>query len=95
MHAPLQPGIRAGRQRRPPAAEYDDGESGATAPKESVGATANGRKEATAPGREGEKAGTAKRGSLLVIGSHVGRRQQNHCATSFLRPDLKAGRQAM
>ena len=39
----------------------------------------------------GKKAGTATRGSLLVDGSHAGQRQQNRCANSLLRPDLKAG----
>ena len=39
----------------------------------------------------GKKARTAARGSLLVDGSHAGQRQQNRCANSFLRPDLKAG----
>ena len=39
----------------------------------------------------GKKAGTATRGSLLVDGSHAGQRQQNRCANSLLRPDIKAG----
>ena len=50
MHVPGQPEDFAGRQRRPPAEEHDKAESGATALMEGVGATAYGRKQATAPG---------------------------------------------
>ena len=41
--------------------------------------------------RHREEGWTATRGSLLVDGSHAGQRQQNRCANSLLRPDLKAG----
>ena len=41
--------------------------------------------------RHREEGWTATRGSLLVDGSHAGQRQQNRCANSLLRPDIKAG----
>ena len=92
MHALWQPEDFAGRQRRPHAAEYDDDECGATALMEGVGATAYGRFDATAPGKV--RLGPHRAAAPPVEGSHVGRRQQNRRATSFLRPDTKAGSQA-
>ena len=53
MHALWQPEDFAGRQRRPHAAEYDDDESGATALKEGVGATAGGRVKRLRRGKYG------------------------------------------
>ena len=87
MHALWQPKDFAGRQRRPHAAEHDDDESGATALMEGVGATAYGRLRRDCAGES--TAGTASRGSPPVEGSHVGRRQQNRRATSFLVPSYK------
>ena len=67
---------------------------GATAPKESVGATANGRKEATAPGREGWDRKARRPPGGRIARWHVGRRQQNRRAISYSETGSKAGSQA-
>jgi hypothetical protein len=88
VHALWQPKDFAGRQRSPHAAEHDDDESGATALTEGVGATAGGRGKRLRRGKYGWDRIARQ---PPVEGSHVGRRQQNRRATSFLGPDLKAG----
>jgi len=86
VHALWQPKDFAGRQRSPHAAEHDDDESGATALTEGVGATAGGRGKRLRRGKYGWDRIARQ---PPVEGSHVGRRQQNRRATSFLVPSYK------